>query len=145
MADKKHNMSLFFYTGLIFIVAVLLIVIAFFSQSHFNQSQPAQVEIDGISQRAAVLSDENKTLLEENIAYKSRCEEYDRKINELNERIASLEEKARMSEALLSANGYVSKKLYGDARSVLSKIDASVLSDDERILYNSLVKKVGKD
>lgn len=147
MAEKRRNFSLFFYTGLIFVVAVLLIIIAFFSQSKVEQSQPDQInaQTEGITQRAAVLSEENKTLLEENMSLKRTQEENLRTIDELNGKVSSLEENARVSEAIISANGYVSKKMYSEARNILKQIDEENLSDDEKILYNSLIKKVGKD
>lgn len=147
MAEKRRNFSLFFYTGLIFVVAVLLIIIAFFSQSKVEQSQPDQInaQTEGITQRAAILSEENKTLLEENMSLKKAQEENTRAIDELNGRVSSLEKNVRISEAIISANGYVSKKMYSEARNILKQINEENLSDDEKILYNSLMKKVGKD
>jgi outer membrane PBP1 activator LpoA protein len=147
MAEKRRNFSLFFYTGLIFVVAVLLIIIAFFSQSKVEQSQPDQInaQTEGITQRAAILSEENKTLLEENMSLKKAQEENTRAIDELNGRVSFLEENVRISEAIISANGYVSKKMYSEARNILKQINEENLSDDEKILYNSLMKKVGKD
>lgn len=147
MAEKRRNFSLFFYTGLIFVVAVLLIIIAFFSQSKVEQSQPDEInaQTEGITQRAAILSEENKTLLEENMSLKKAQEENTRAIDELNGRVSFLEENVRISEAIISANGYVSKKMYSEARNILKQINEENLSDDEKILYNSLMKKVGKD
>lgn len=146
MDKKKHNSSLFFYTGLIFVVAVLLIVITFFGQSRFEKTQPVpvdtQTEMNGITQKAAVLSDENKALLEKNQELQQKIEEQNGTIDGLNQYTAVLENRAQTSELLFSANGYVSKKMYKQAREILEKIDEQTLSEDETILYQSLMKKV---
>ena len=67
---KNNNKSLFLYTALIFIVAVLLILLSFFGQMNLQNKQPKvdeneQQQQEGISERASVLSEENKNLMEE--------------------------------------------------------------------------------
>ena len=78
MAEKENNnRSLYIYTGLIFLVAVVLILIAFFGQSKIERSQPVPVNQDentSITERASVLSEENRSLLEENFSIKRELE-----------------------------------------------------------------------
>ena len=145
MEKKKHNFSLFIYTGLIFLLAVILILITFFGQSRLEKNQPEvdiQTETNTLTQRAAVLSEENNVLLEENRKLTDQVAAQSGTINALNEQITSMQQSERSTELLLSANGYVSKKLYREARAMLEEIDVQSLTEDETILYNTLVKRL---
>ena len=81
MANKNDNKSMFLYTALIFIVAVLLIIFSFLGQTNMQKNQPQVSESPdkemSISEKASILSEENTVLLE-------KIKNYPKKIYSLN-------------------------------------------------------------
>ncbi len=132
---KNDNKSMFLYTALIFIVAVLLIIFSFAGQTNMQKNQPKIEEnteenqsLSGISERASVLSDENMKLIEEN--------------KQLKNDNGELAEYKKNNDLLLSANGYFYVENYITAREILEKIDYDELTDDQKILYNTIKNNV---
>ncbi len=133
MADKNNNKSLFIYTSLIFIVAVLLIILSFFGQTNLRKNQPSvetseETTASGITERAAVLSEENKNLIEEN--------------SKLTQELASLREKQTMNDILLSANGYFSLGNNSKAFEMLNAVIYDELTVDQKIIYDNIKKGI---
>ena len=131
-ANKNSNRSMFLYTALIFVVAILLIVLSFFGEANLERNQPAikgtmepakQLNTS-ISQRAAVLSEENRILLEEN--------------QKLKDEIASLKEKQEAADTLLSAMTYMSANDKANAQNELNKIDTKLLSEAQMSVYETI-------
>lgn len=129
--NKNNNKSLFLYTGLIFVVAVLLILLSFFGQMNLQKNQPKTEETEevtqantGITERAAVLSEENKNLLEENTQLKQENEE--------------LLEKIVQNDILLAANGYYSLGANDKALERLLAVDYDRLTTDQQMIYNAV-------
>ena len=79
MANKNDNKSMFLYTALIFIVAVLLIIFSFLGQTNMQKNQPQVIESPdkemSISEKASILSEENTVLLENNSNLKKENQE----------------------------------------------------------------------
>ena len=79
MANKNDNKSMFLYTALIFIVAVLLIIFSFLGQTNMQKNQPQVSESPdkemSISEKASILSEENTVLLENNSNLKKENQE----------------------------------------------------------------------
>ncbi len=130
--NKNNNKSLFLYTALIFIVAVLLIILSFFGQTNLEKNQPkveessqqTQAPVSGITEKAAVLSEENKTLLEENI-----------KLKDENQKLI---QKQATNDILLSANGYFTMGNNAKALEMLLAVNYDELSVDQKIIYDNL-------
>lgn len=130
--NKNNNKSLFLYTALIFIVAVLLIILSFFGQTNLEKNQPkveessqqTQAPVSGITEKAAVLSEENKTLLEENI-----------KLKDENQKLI---QKQTTNDILLSANGYFAMGNNAKALEMLLAVNYDELSVDQKIIYDNL-------
>lgn len=130
--NKNNNKSLFLYTALIFIVAVLLIILSFFGQTNLEKNQPkveessqqTQAPVSGITEKAAVLSEENKTLLEENI-----------KLKDENQKLI---QKQTTNDILLSANGYFTMGNNAKALEMLLAVNYDELSVDQKIIYDNL-------
>ncbi len=150
MTEKKNeNKSLFFYTSLIFVAAILLIILAFFGQANLQKSQPkaeepvetAQVSAPpegGITERVAQLSEDNRVLLEEKVKLEETLQKKEEEIENLKNSKMSLENKISDYDLLLSANGYLNVGNDAKASEILGKIDVSKLSADGQILYNNI-------
>ena len=72
--QPSGNKSLYLYTALIFVVAILLIILSFFAMSNRDKQMNEIEETQSITEKASVLSEENKNLAEEIVALKSSNE-----------------------------------------------------------------------
>lgn len=147
--NKNNNKSLFLYTSLIFIVAILLIIIAFFGQTNVQKNQPvieieetAQPSNNGIAERASVLSEENRILLEEKTNLEEELRSKNSIISGIENENFNLNEKIRINDLLLQANGYATVGNFEKASESLSKVAYEDLSYDQQIIYNSVKSKL---
>lgn len=131
MANKNDNKSLFLYTALIFFVAIVLIILSFFGQTNLQKKQPKVEEnteqtqaVSGITEKAAILSEENKNLLEEN--------------NKLKAENKELIEKQAANDLLLSANGYFTLGNNAKALEMLNAVNYDELSVDQKLIYDNI-------
>lgn len=135
--------SLFLYTALIFLVAIIMIIVAFFAQTHLDKSKVSEAETEkvGLSEKAAQVSEENMQLVELNKSLKSQNTELESANTQLTSENERLSKEASANEALLA----IYKKLYdGDkkgAREDLQGIYSEDLSQSQKTFYDILVKK----
>lgn len=146
--NKRQKNSLFLYTALIFIAAIIIVLIAFFAQSHVNNSQPSispavsaasktplpassalpLSKPQGIAKTAAQLSSDNLELLEEN--------------RELSKEIEALKAENNAHKKLIEAYNIY---LVGDntrAKILFSEIDKEKLSAYAKSLYDVLASNL---
>lgn len=141
MNNKNDNKSLFIYTALIFVVAVLLIILSFFGQTNLQKKQPNVEEnttATGISERASVLSEENKTLIEENTSLENENTQLSEENDVLKTENETLVNYKNINELLLSANGYYTLGNDTKALEILNTINYDELTGDQKILYDTL-------
>ena len=122
MASQNQNgpnKSLYMYTSLIFVVAILLIILSFFAMSNRDNKLNETEQAQSITEKTAALSEENKNLAEENKALKD------------SNRV--------MSTALLSiANEYYTSGDTAKAAEIAASVDASLLTDEEKKVYTAI-------
>lgn len=133
MDNKKENRSMYLYTALIFVVALLLILLAFFSQTNisklgkraeefttpapvFTTASPQPDELAKVSNMAAELDAENKALQTQIAVY----------------------------DNLLSANAHIANGNLTDAETIFLTIDEASLTDNQRILYEEIKTKINE-
>lgn len=139
--NKGDNKSMFLYTALIFFVAVILIMVSFFGQNNMQNKQPdidtvsEDTSLSGISEKAAVLSEENRKLLEVN-------KDLSEQVKGLTEQNSSMTEQINTNNLLLSANGYFTLGNDTKAIEILDSINYSSLTDDQKILYNTIKNNI---
>ena len=125
MANKNDNKSMFLYTALIFIVAVLLIIFSFLGQTNMQKNQPQVSESPdkemSISEKASILSEENIQLKSDN---------------------ESLTQKQSQNDLLLSANGYFTLGNNSMALETLDKVNYNDLSSDQKIIYDNIKNNI---
>lgn len=113
------NKSLYLYTSLIFVVAILLIILSFFAMSNRDNKMNETEQAQSITEKTAALSEENKNLAEENKTLKDN--------NHL------------MSAALLSiANEYYTAGDTAKAAETAASVDASYLTDEEKTVLAAI-------
>lgn len=146
MANKNNgNKPLMIYTSLIFIVAIIMVVIAFFGQKHLESVQIQQnITTTGIQERAAQISDENRMLMEINKNLSSENEELTAENKVLSEENELLKAQKDNSVKLHSAYMLVNKNSYKQARALLEEIYTEGMTPEQKEFYDTLVKKVTK-
>lgn len=145
--SKNNNKSLYIYTALIFLVAVILILISFFGQSKLAQTQPDPISVEeahSITERAAALSEENARLLNETINLKNQLAEKENQLLEAQVNLELYKKSRENIQLLLSANGYCSKKMYSEAKQIIENIDESIFTEDEKIIFSQIKKDIEK-
>lgn len=145
MDNKKNdNKSLFLYTGLIFFAAIIIIVIAFLGQTNVMKSQPTVIpetpnpQIEGITQRASLLSEQNSALLSENETLKAHIEEKNAQINELEAKVDELSINNTNGNLFCNIYQYIYNDKIDDAQEALSTINPDSLTDAQKIIYNNI-------
>lgn len=137
--NPNSNSSMFLYTALIFVVALILIIIAFFGQKNLMDlrrttdamSEPEQTETiadqtpspEPRNDELAVMTNTISTLQAENTTLKSSVDIY---------------------EKLLAANGYISSGNNAEAEKIISEINSADLTGDQLILYNQILTTVNE-
>ena len=145
MANKNDNKSMFLYTALIFIVAVLLIIFSFLGQTNMQKNQPQVSESPdkemSISEKASILSEENTVLLENNSNLKKENQELSEENIQLKSDNESLVQKQSQNDLLLSANGYFT---LGNSMALetLDKVNYNDLSSDQKIIYDNIKNNI---
>ena len=138
MANKNNNTkSLFLYTALIFLVALLLIVIAFFGEANLEKSIDGAINTaepmkqdnknNSITKRASTLSDENQKLLSENKAIKTENEELKAQLDLY---------KTLLEAKTLKQNGDIE-----GAKKLIEDIDYEQLDSTQKSVYNEINKE----
>lgn len=120
--SNTGNKSLYLYTALIFVVAILLIILSFFAMSNRDNKMNESEQTQSITERASVLSEENKNLAEQNLILK--------------------EENIKLKDNLLN----IAKEIYskGDvekANTVIMDIQYDTLSEEQQVIYNTITEQ----
>lgn len=120
--QSTGNKSLYLYTALIFVVAILLIILSFFAMSNRDKQMNEIEETKSITERASVLSEENKNLAEEIVSLKSS-----------NEKLTA--------DLLNIAGEYLAEGDKLKANELIKNIDAEKLTDEQKIIYNTITEQ----
>lgn len=149
MKEKKNkqNNSMFIYTALIFVVALLFIILAFFGQTNLtklrgeinkSELQPTEAAITAVPATEEVQTpsptpgnpDEYAIMTNTISSLKAENDELNAKINVYDE--------------LLSANGYISVGNLDKAAEIIAGIDRNALSDDQIILFDQITNTINE-
>lgn len=136
--NKKENRSMYLYTALIFAMALLLIIIAFFSQTNISK----------LGNRANEIAAENTAVPAETqtpTVYTS--DEFARLSNmaaALDAENKQLKETISVYDKLSDANGYISDGNTDKAEEIINDIDETTLSDNQNVFYNEIKNKLNE-
>lgn len=143
MTKKSNDRSLILYTSMIFLVAIVMIIVSFFAQTHFDRSKVTEEDAEkvSLSNKAAQVSEENMQLVELNKNLKESNEALKNEIEELK---IENEQLVAQKDAANALNEAAEKLLRGNmqsARTILQNIYADNLSDKQKAFYDMLIKK----
>lgn len=134
--EKRQNNSMFIYTALIFVVALILIILAFFGQTNLTNLRKAAEDVPASEAPSETVSETaapqpTSTAVEE-LAILTNT------VSNLRAENDSLQKTIDTYENLLSANGYISVGNTDMAQEILNTIDRNALSDDQKILFDQI-------
>lgn len=142
MAGNRGTRPLMVYTSLIFIVAIIMVIVAYFGQKHLEITQIRQTETTmGISERASQLSDENRLLMEKN---KQLTNDNSALSEENSGLILQNESLTKENEAYKKLNEVYMMIYAGNkasARNMLKEIYTEDLTSEQKEFYDVLVKR----
>lgn len=144
MQKPNNNRSLFLYTGLIFVVAIIMIILAFFGQSNLQKNQPIQsdaVSTSSITEKAAQLSEDNRILLEQNQTLENENKELKSSNEVLSNQLASDTNVINNSNLLFEIYNYLYKGSKSKAREAINTVAVEELTESQKTFYDILVKK----
>lgn len=142
---KDNNKALFLYTGLIFLVALVIILISMFGQNNFKSKEVLSVSAPsgwGISEKAALISEENLKLEEENRSLKADLSDRDTKIETLTAENAAQAEVINNYNILLDCYAMYRDRKYEKAKNLFLTVNKSVLPAEVQFLYDELLEKI---
>ena len=124
--DKKEkkpnqNNSMFLYTALIFLVALILIILAFFGKINRPNSAPVPEPTEDVQSLTADDIDKMKN-----------------EINTLNSQLTTY-------ESLIKANSYTAAGNYEEATAAVNDIDPDSLTEEQRILYDQIINLINSE
>lgn len=141
---NSQNRSMFLYTALIFAVALLLIIIAFFGQA--NKEKVDNIVGTTATETATTTPTESASEADTEPAVQF-TEEYAKlsnKVIALDAENKALKAKLDLYELLLSANKAISEGDIETANSVIAEINSDTLTEDQKILFNQITSKINE-
>jgi len=141
-AEKKNNSALFLYTALIFLVALLMIVLSFFGQSHMENTNEKLQEAKTITERASVLSEENLAFREQILELQEKSELYEQEISGKQSEIDSLKGQIEVYNSVLAASELCNVENYELAAAVIAPVNGEALTGDLKLLYDRVITAI---
>lgn len=147
MTVKSNSRTLFVYTSLIFIVAIAMIIISFFAQTHLDNAKIGtdNTEMVSLSNKAAQVSEENMKLIELNTSLQDEKS----KLSEENKRLTAEAENAKKELDSYAALFDVASTLFEGnteaARVLLGNIYTEDLTPEQKEIYDILFKKTEQE
>ena len=144
MTHSNNNRSLFWYTALIFAVAIVMIILAFLSQNNLFKNQPVQTDPSvsaSISEKAAQLSEDNRLLLEQNKTLTNENEKLKKQLEALKAEYEVSSTQNKNFETLIEAYRLLYNWENANARNLLKTINSEELNYSQKIFYSILLKK----
>lgn len=131
---KKENRSMYLYTALIFAVALLLIIVAFFAQTNVSRLGKRAEEFATPAPAAAQTADPKSNELAK----------YANMASELDAENKTLKQQIETYDKLLAVNASLAGGNIAEAETAFAEIDETVLSDSQRILYEEIKIKINE-
>lgn len=142
---RDDNKSLFLYTGLIFLVALIIILISLFGQTKFKSEKSLSASAPsgwGISEKAALISEENRQLIEKVSLLEDELARRDTQIGELTAENANQAELLKNYNIIMECYLLCGDRKYREARELLLSVNIEALPEKLKAVYDELVDKV---
>ena len=131
---KKEARSMYLYTALIFVVALILIILAFFSQTNISR----------LGKRANEFATAPPEITQTSSPQAEELAKLANMARELDRENAELKAQKDISDKLFAANAYVKNEQLAEAESIIAQLDESKLSNDQKILLEETKTKINE-
>lgn len=136
--NTNQPKSLYLYTALIFIVALVVIVLSFFGQKNLDKINKITQDNKSISAKTAELSEQNMKLVEENRALQDTLTAKEEKIASLEMQAVQNNEVITAYNNLMTAHKFYILKDYKQTEEYLKIVDYNKLQSDSILLYTKM-------
>lgn len=133
----KENKSMYLYTALIFVVALLLILLAFFGQTNISRLGNRANEIAQVTEVAKTTSSNSPLSTEEFARISNMASTLDTENQELKGKLT-------VYDNLINANDLASNNKLFEAQEIMNTIDEATLTDGQKVLYNQIKDKIAE-
>ena len=131
--NNKQNRSMFLYTALIFAVALILIIIAFFGQKNIrglrDRTNITKAEQTSAETQTSAPESDDLAIMANALA-------------ETQNENESLKTRLDADEKLLAANAKAAAGNSDEAEQLLGELSADGLTDEQRVLYDQINEKI---
>lgn len=134
---QKENRSMYLYTALIFVVALLLILLAFFGQTNISRLGNRANEIAQATEVAPATPTNAPPTTEEFARISNMASALDKENKDLKDKLT-------VYDNLMNANELASNGNFFEAQEVIDTIDETSLSDGQKVLYNQIKDKLAE-
>ncbi len=146
MESNKSNRSLFLYTGLIFVAAIIVIAVSFFSQINAEKQHGEygvqDMSNNSIVEKTAMLSEENRILLETTNSLNKKIQEMTEDNSELTKRLLTLEKQITNTEMMYDIFNNIQKGKIQLAADSFEKLDPLFFTETQEEFYKYLQKRI---
>lgn len=142
MAEKKNSSSMFLYTALIFLVALIMIVLSFFGQSHLESTEETKQQAKTITEKASLLSEENLLLTEQVSSMQEQLEQKETDILAKQQSIDGLQKELEACKAVISAYERCVEGNTEAGAAAIAAVDPAMLTGDIKILYDQTMQMI---
>lgn len=146
--SNKENRSMYLYTALIFVVALVLIILAFFGQKNISDSQKKiDTAVESITTEPSPSETVAETPNDANTSDLHNRDDFAKLLNDANtlsEKNQELSLKITTYDLLLSANTAVYNNDLEKAKTIIAEINIDLLTEDQKILYNQITETINK-
>lgn len=131
---QKESRSMYLYTALIFVVALLLILVAFFSQTNISK----------LGNRANEFATATPLVTEPPSAKSEELAKLANMAAELDAENKVLTSQLELSDRLFEANAHVKNAQFTEAEAVISALDETMLTDNQKLLLEEIKIKINE-
>ena len=133
---NSQNRSMFLYTALIFAVALVFIILAFFGQTNISNLRRSA---DLATSPAAASEEPDQTTVTDSPEELARL---GNAVSALEAENSSLKKDIEVYSALINANARISENNPEEAAAELEKVNYDLLSSEEKMLYEQTSKRI---
>ena len=141
MENKPSNRSLFLYTALIFIAAIIVIALSFFSQINADRNHSKEVE-GTIAERTAMLSEENRILLETTNSLNQKIKELTEDNELLTDEVLQLDKINKNYEIMYAVHEKIENKKFPEAVEMFGTLEPLFFTEAQDNFYEHLKEEL---
>ena len=140
--ENKNIKSLFLYTALIFLVALLMIILSFFGQNHADKLKETEQRAQTITERASALSDENLRLTSKITELEGEKEALLKDLSEKTVILENLTIQKSNEDKVMEAYVAYNQRRYSKAGEIIKEVNPDALGANAKELYDRIAQKL---